>query len=105
MALISYQDFLANVQPAHWELLSTFANSQRAALLATDTAAIEAMRTRVNELYQGGVELCWRVVEGRERDQSGDEWVTFEGHLVDAAKGYVVQAARERSQMAQGVTP
>lgn len=101
MAVISYEAFLANVQPLHWELLAAFANNQRVAHLATDTAAIDEKRARVGELYMAGVELAWRIVEGKERDQAGDEWVTFEGHLTDVAKGYVVRAARERSEAAQ----
>lgn len=62
--MISYNDFLANVQVAHMQLLATFTAGERVRFPDTDAQGITDARAACAQLFSNG--LLSRVAEGYE---------------------------------------
>lgn len=103
MALISYDDFVANVQAGHLNLLASFTAGARIREPEANTAQINAIRQQCVDLYTN--ELLTRVAEGYERDASGVTWRTFDGYVAPVANGYVDRLARERLLLSRAPVP
>lgn len=100
--MISYNDFLANVQISHMLLLAAFTAGERVRFEDIDTQGIDDCRAACTQLFDAG--LLNRVAEGYE--MVGDvKWHTFDGYVVPAALGYCWQLARERLVLSRDPLP
>lgn len=100
--MISYNDFLANVQVAHMQLLATFTAGERVRFPDTDAQGITDARAACAQLFSNG--LLSRVAEGYEL-VGGVQWHTFDGYVEPAALGYCWQLARERLALSREPLP
>lgn len=89
--MITYAEFIANVNQDDLGMLTAFAQGNRSA--TRNAAEADALFTQVTRLFTAG--LIWRVVRGYEQKSDGMEY-QFDGYLSPVAFGYVAQAARER---------
>lgn len=100
MAVISYNDFIANVQTADLAMMTEFIQGKRIQALSAPEA--DALFAQAQRLFEAGI--LWRVVRGYDQS-SGSLVYTFDGYLVPEAAAYVSQAARERVQMSREPLP
>lgn len=102
MAAIPYDQFVAQVQEGHLNLLATFTAGTRVRVAETDTAQIDAIRQQCLDLYAS--ELLDRVAEGYER-VGLETWRTFDGYVNQIASGYVNRLSLDRIVLSRDPLP
>jgi hypothetical protein len=98
--MITYEEFLANVNEDDLGMLTTFAQGNRA--ITRNAQEAEALFTQATRLFTAG--MVWRVVRGYEQKSDGVEY-QFDGYLSPVAFGYVAKAARERVMISRDPLP
>lgn len=102
MSAIPYDQFVAQVQPGHLNLLATFTAGTRVRVAQSDTAQIDTIRQQCLELFTS--ELLDRVAEGYERVGT-ETWRTFDGYVNEVASGYVNRLATDRIALSRDPLP
>lgn len=101
MALISYNDFIANAQEADINALAILAAGTQ--VKTTNASEADGYQAQCQRLYDAG--LLTRFARGLEMTSDGVSWHTFDGRLAPEAVPYIAQAAKERVLLSRNPIP
>jgi hypothetical protein len=98
--MITYDQFIANVNENDLAVLTSFSVGKRIICLTQQEA--DAMIVQCERLREAG--MCWRIVYAKENKAGGVEF-QFDGYVDPVGAGYIAKAARERVMISRDPLP
>lgn len=98
--MISYNDFIANVNEADLAMMTEFIQGNR--ITTTVAAEADALYAQAERLFTAGV--VFRVVRGWELKGGVLEY-SFDGYVDPVGAGYIAKAAKERVVLSREPLP